>query len=185
MKHYKLGTYKIRTRGQSRIRTFFAKLLFWSKVAIGTGMMAGIFFAIGASTFSTQIVIASAPEKVEVNTMPQKIADLKSQVVEAISACEVPGYKEGQAPIILDTNNKMSIGPMMFQVATVQHYEQSLYGKTVTQLEATSIALDPVQAKALAQDIMFKDAKGVANWWNCMNRTNVAPTIAVIKSLEE
>jgi hypothetical protein len=106
-------------------------------------------------------------------------------VVETISGCEVPGYKAGAAPIILDTNNKMSIGPMMFQVATVIHYEQFLYGKTVTPLEATTIALDEQTAKALAQDIMFKDAKGVANWWNCMNKTGVDSKIEVIKELEK
>jgi len=74
---------------------------------------------------------------------------------------------------------------MMFQVATVQHYEKLLYGKDVTALEATEIALNEQEAKALAEKIMFEDAKGVKNWWNRMNKTQVAPKIEVIKELEK
>ena len=115
------------------------------------------------------------------NQYPTKVDDLKSDIVNIISGCEVPGYKKGDAPIILDTNKKMSIGPMMFQVATVIYYEKQLYGKTVTKLEATAIALDETQAKALAKDIIFKDSKGAGNWYNCSIKHSIEPQVSLIK----
>ena len=147
-------------------------------------VLCAVSFGVGVIGFSSNTVEATNSTTI-INKMPEKVADLKQEVVEAISGCEVPGYKPDQAPIILDTNNKMSIGPMMFQVATVQHYMKVLHGQDVTALEATQIALDEKQAKALAEKIMFEDAKGVANWWNCMNRTGVKAKIEVIKELEK
>lgn len=157
---------------------------FLVKWTIITGGVVSLAALIGAMFFSHSTV-TYAEKEVQISNMPEKISALKLEVVNAISNCEVPGYKDGAAPIILDTNNKMSIGPMMFQVATVIHYEKQLYGKDVTALEATNIALDEGQAKALAQDIMFKDSKGVGNWFNCMNKTGVSAKIGVIKELEK
>lgn len=186
----KLGTYKWKDINQPRKRgrysrhnhftAFCARV--WYLLKVGTiATLTGAFLVFcGAIGFSSNKVEATVTD-----SMPAQVEKLKAEVVSVIASCEVPGYKETQAPIILDSNNKMSIGPMMFQVATVIHYEKLLYGKDVTALEATTIALDATQAKALATDIMFKDAKGVGNWYNCANKTGVKAKIEVIKELEK
>jgi hypothetical protein len=76
----------------------------------------------------------------------------------------------------------MSIGSFRFQVAAVQQYKQKLYGKTITRQEATLIALDEPQARALAHDIAFTD-NGIGNWYNCMNRYNLNEKVKLIQSL--
>jgi hypothetical protein len=182
MKIYYNGKLRTKQGKFSSVRSFFRKLWLYTKITIGACVAGAALVGIG--------FIMAASNKVEaqntiIDKTPEKVAQLKKEVVQAISSCEVPNYKAGAAPIILDTNNKMSIGPMMFQVATVQHYEKLLYGKDVTALEATEIALNEQEAKALAEKIMFEDAKGVKNWWNRMNKTQVAPKIEVIKELEK
>jgi hypothetical protein len=129
-------------------------------------------FTLGALVYSTDnITVANAQE---VNQLPAKIADLKADVIDQIQSCETPNLTEDDAPIILDPNNRMSIGSMMFQIATVQEYEKSLYGKTVTRKETVEIALDEKEAKALANDIVFKE-DGLGNWLNCANKVRCAP----------
>lgn len=134
-----------------------------------------------------QIYIAKADEATSsvqiIDRSPEKIAKLKAETVALISGCEVPNFKQGDAPIILDTNNKMSIGPLMFQIATVVEYEKKLYGRTVTRYEATMIALDADQAKQLATDIIFKDG-GAGNWFNCSKKLDINQRVKMIKEFE-
>lgn len=158
--------------------TSFLKKAFWFGAAVIIVSCAGITY------FSTSTVSADVPLAPVVDLSPVKMEALKNTVVDEISNCEVTGYKTGDAPIILDTNNRMSIGPMMFQVATVIQYEKALYGKDVTRLEATTIALDEVQAKALAKDILFKVSDGQHNWLNCSNKHDITAQINLIKSVK-
>lgn len=167
----------------SSFKSFVRKVWFWTKVSTGAVALGALLVGIG--------FVSAASNKVEaqnnvtiIDKTPEKVEALKKDVVQTISDCEAPGYKPGDAPIILDTNNKMSIGPMMFQVATVIYYEKALYGKDVTKLEATAIALDEKQAKALASDIIFKDSKGAGNWYNCSNKHDIAPQVSIIKKLQ-
>lgn len=149
-------------------------------VTVG-GMTAGVlYFTFLAGQFS-------APSYVKADTqdnLPAKIESLKKEVVAQIKSCESNGHKEEDGLIVLDTNNKMSIGQLQFQTATVVYYYQTLYGKTITKKEAVEISLDSDRAEALAQDIIFKTDKGLTNWLNCANKLGLSAKVNVIKQIE-
>jgi hypothetical protein len=180
MKIYDQGKL-VRTReGRfTSFKSFVRKVWFWTKVSMAAVALVGFGFVISASNKVEAINNVTVIDK-----MPEKIEALQNEVLDTISACEAPGYKDGDAPIILDTNAKMSIGPFMFQVATVQHYEKELIGRDVSRLEATTIALDEKQARELAKAIVFK-ANGLGNWLNCANKWNLRPKVDVIRELQK
>lgn len=165
------------------MKKFIQKVWFWSKVSMGVGVAVGVGVLVGAMKFSVNEVQATNSVTV-VDKMPEKVDALKEEVLKTLSSCEARGYKDGDAPIILDTNNKMSIGPFMFQVATVQHYYKTIYGKEITRHEATIIALDEEKARELAKAVIF-DLDGLRNWLNCANKHNLRPKVDVIRSLEK
>lgn len=113
-----------------------------------------------------------------------KVEALKDKLVEDIRNCERSIYNESDAPIILDTNKKMSIGTFMYQKTTVQHYYKTLYGQKITPKEATLIALDENKARELTYDIIFKDSKGIANWHNCAVKVGGYDRVKLIKELQ-
>jgi hypothetical protein len=45
-------------------------------------------------------------------------------VVAEILSCESAGYKESDGLIIMDTNKKLSVGLMQWQVASIQFYKE-------------------------------------------------------------
>lgn len=138
----------------------------------------------GAMFYSTSTVSASFPEIKEVDHTPEKIASLKAGVVSTIMACESAGHKEEDGLLIFDTNNRASVGRAQFQIATVQQYEKSLYGKDITRKDAILLSLNDEEAAALANDIIFK-ADGLGNWLNCANKYNLRPRVDAIKFLEK
>lgn len=113
-----------------------------------------------------------------------KINAIKNGLLSELKHCESGTISEDSAPIILDTNNKMSIGLYMFQTDTVRHYYRILYGKEITKLDATLIALNEEKARDLAKDIIFKDEKGWKNWFNCGKKHNFETKVSYIKSIE-
>ena len=122
---------------------------------------------------------------VEIDNLTPKIEELKGKLVADIQKCESAGHKENDGIIIFDSNNEASIGTLQFQRKTVQHYYKTLYGKTITPKEAVLIALDDEKAEQLAHDIIFKDIKGVSNWYNCANKTDAQGRIKIIKELQK
>ena len=150
------------------------------KIGILTAMMG--FTIYGAYRFGEVNVINV--EATVIDSMPAKIEDLKNSVVERLVKCESAGLKESDAPIILDTNKKMSIGVLQFQVATVIHYVKVLESRDITKLEATLIALDADKAKSLAKSIIFETKSGViSDWFNCSNKGNLQSEVNLIKKL--
>lgn len=117
------------------------------------------------------------------DNLTPKVEELKDSIVEDIRNCERSNYNENDAPIILDTNKKMSIGTFMYQKTTVQHYYKTLYGKNITGKEATLIALDEPKARELTYDIIFKDSKGWRNWFNCGVKIKVEGRLQTINEL--
>lgn len=113
-----------------------------------------------------------------------KIAALKQDLLARLKKCETMGKTSDDAPIILDTNNEMSIGELMFQIKTVQYYYKKLYAKEITRKEAVLVALDHDKAFALAHDIVFTDGKGIGNWHNCDKKNGFSSEIAIIKKLQ-
>lgn len=145
-------------------------------------LAAFVYGSFKAGQFSTGMTYAK--ETVVLDNLPKKIESLKEEVLETLKSCESKTHTESDGLIILDTNNEFSIGLYQFQIKTVQHYYQTLYGKTITRKEAVEIALNEAKARELAQDIIFKTDGGYRNWLNCSNSKGLVPTIATIKKLE-
>ena len=120
-----------------------------------------------------------------IDNMPWKVEQLKNDVVNQIKSCESGGHKEEDGLIILDTNNKMSIGQLQFQTNTVKHYYKTLYDKVITTKEAIEIAIDTDKATALAKDIIFQTDKGLTNWITCANKFDSKAQVKIIKKLEK
>ncbi len=161
---------------KAKVRRFARWCVRWSLISA----TAYAIFMAGAFLYSTSSVTASVTD-----SMPQRLEELKSDVVAKISKCEAAGHKEDDGIIIFDSNAKASIGQMQFQVKTVQHYYKTLYGQDITPKEAVLIALDEQKAKALAKDIMFTSNNGATDWLNCATKLGVGPEIAVIKKLSK
>ena len=140
------------------------------------GVLYGVFM-IGAFTYST-----SSTEAMMIDTMPQKVAELKADVVERLAGCESGGFKETDGIIIFDSNKRASIGQLQFQTKTVQHYYKTLYQQEITPKEATLVALDYEKASALATDVIFK-ADGIDNWYNCAKKLGLKAEIKIINKL--
>lgn len=116
----------------------------------------------------------------------KKVEELKQGVLDSLASCETNGVKEPNAAIILDTNNKMSIGRYMYQITTVQHYVKVFYEREIDRREAILIALDSgsVPLDELTEKIIFEDSKGIGNWHNCNKKNGLSKEIEVIKKLD-
>lgn len=152
-------------------------------------LVASFVFGAFYSTFKVGVMAASpnvqnfAFEK-QVDRLPVKIQALKDEMLDGLKKCESGGYDEDDGVIIMDTNDKLSIGQYMFQINTVIHYYKTLYVKEITKKDAILIALDEPKARALAADIIFTTDKGLTNWINCDKKNAMATNLKLIKKLE-
>ncbi len=112
-----------------------------------------------------------------------KIDKLKNDVLDRLKSCESGMLKIEDAPIILDTNNRISLGMYMFQRATVIHYYRKLYNKNITKREAVEIALSS-KARNLASDIIFNERGGIFNWANCARQKGLVAEVTIIKRIQ-
>lgn len=111
-----------------------------------------------------------------------KVLALQNEVLETLSGCETRDIKERDATIILDTNNKMSIGRYQFQITTVQWYYKKLFNKEINRVEAIQIAVDEERATELARAIIFDSTGGIHNWVNCARKHNLVEKVTIIKT---
>ncbi len=160
--------------------TFIQKAVVFSVIAVAAGSFVSMAIT-GAK------VEAKIPDTITIDNTPAKIEALKQDVLTRLSSqCETKGLGKDAGAIILDTNNKMSIGPFMFQKGTVKTYYHQLYGKDVTGQEAVEIAIDYEKSAALAHDIIFKTKNGVEmDWTNCSNKLNLQTEVDLIKRMEK
>ena len=114
-----------------------------------------------------------------------KIRAIKEDMLKELSlGCETKGVKEPDGAILLDSNNKMSIGRYMFQIDTVIFYSKKLEGKTITRREAIEIAVDPERAGKLAERILFEEPTGYSNWKICADKLGIAKEIEILNKLK-
>ncbi len=119
-------------------------------------------------------------------TAEAKISSSKDELVESLGKqCETKGSVEPDAIIILDTNNKMSIGSFQFQITTVQHYMKVLHQKEISRVEAIQIAIDHKKAAALAKEILFEVKGGYGNWATCAAKLDLPVQIALLNKLDK
>lgn len=114
----------------------------------------------------------------------KKIADLKADILNRLKKCESSNLDASDAPIILDSNNEISIGLFMFQRDTVIYYVKQLEKRDITRQEAVRIAIDDVKARELAGRILFETKDGWRNWYNCGKKLGLATEIEVIKKVQ-
>jgi hypothetical protein len=160
----------------------FARFIKWS---IGTGAIASLTYA-GFMLGSVTYPVTVYAEKEVDTSLVEKIKELKVELLTTLKGCEAQGYKEADAPIIFDSNNKASIGLYQWQINSVIHYYKVLYGKDISRKEAVEIALDEAKAGELAAGVIFTTKNGVAkDWVNCDRKHNLSGSLAVIKKLEK
>ncbi|HEC32795.1 MAG TPA: hypothetical protein ENI63_00865 [Candidatus Kaiserbacteria bacterium] len=112
-----------------------------------------------------------------------KVDALKNDVLDRLKQCESGDLKISDAPILLDTNHKISMGMFMFQRNTVIYYYKKLYHQTIDRHTAVDIALSPA-ARTLASDIIFKERGGIFNWANCAKQKNLVTEVTIIKRIQ-
>ena len=113
---------------------------------------------------------------------PLPIEGLKDSVVERLAKCETKGRADADSIVIIDTNNKASIGKLQFQAETVANYVKLIEGRTIDRREAIQIALDGGRAVSLAKKIIF-EKDGLGNWHLCSKQLRLAPEVKFIQSL--
>ena len=126
---------------------------------------------------------------IEIDTLPQKIEELKDEVVEEIAECESNNASQDVALVVYDNNSKgtltgkhvASIGVMQFKVATVQMFYKTLHGKELTNYEATTLALGNDRAKELAKEAIF-GIKGALWHWSCATE-EMGNRVTIIREL--
>lgn len=116
---------------------------------------------------NTHLAPVVQAETVDYEAESQTLIGQNNILDELSLGCETKGVKEPDAAIILDTNNKMSIGRFMFQITTVQYYVKKFEGRTINRHDAILIALNPIEAKELARKIVFQGHAVEGNWYNC------------------
>lgn len=188
MNNLPLGTYKIRNKAgkfdsiKAKANRAFYKVRNFTYV---TAVAFAIFFA-GQLYASNNMSVAFAETKV-VNVLPEKIASLKADLIhKLVYQCESPGYKPGDDAIIWDTNNRASVGPLKFQIDTVQSYYKIFYGSVLNDVEAVTLAMDYDRAAELGEKIAFEDqGKGINNWYNCNRKLGLEAEVNLIKKLSK
>lgn len=126
---------------------------------------------------------------ITVDSFDGKVEKLKDEVVNKIAQCETKNAPQDMAIVKYDNNsrgtltgkNVASIGVMQFKIGTVQHFYKELYGKDISNYEATLIALDNDKAKKLAKEAIF-GIKGAVFHWTCAN-DEIIGEVTIIKKL--
>ena len=96
--------------------------------------------------------------------------------------CETKGQSDANNVVVIDTNNKASIGKLQFQTETVVNYTKLIEGRAIDKKEAIQIALDGDRAARLAKRIIF-EKDGLGNWHLCSKQLRLAPEVKLIQSL--
>lgn len=116
----------------------------------------------------------------------EKVELLKDEVVNTLAQCENKGYTANGVQLIWDTNDKASIGPLMFQIDTVIHYFKMKTGETLTKKDAIILALDEIKAKELAKYVLFETPNMAGkDWVNCNKMHKLDDRIRLIKEISK
>lgn len=188
-----MGTYKIvrDSRGRYTIRTWLRyktmQFMVWVRFCIKVSgavtvvmwLMLGSFL-VGNGMQGNRITFVSTAFAGTI--APDKITEAENIVIDEISACETKGVKEPDGAIILDSNNRMSVGAWMYQIQTVQQYVKERDGTEITRAEAIQLATTHEKAKELTRYILFTD-KGWSNWQNCSNQLGTASKVGLINKI--
>lgn len=147
-----------------------------------SGMLYGAFFT---GRVTTSPVFVNAEDKSQI-MFENKIEKLKNEVLDTLSKCESAGHTEDDGIIILDTNNKASIGQFQWQISSVKFYNKQKTGIELTSKEAILLALDEDRARNLAKYVAFETKNKLSkDWYNCSVKYGLDEKVEMIKSLEK
>jgi len=135
---------------------------------------------------SPHITQASAPGVIDVSErlFKDRVEVLKNNIIDTLAQCENKGYTADGIQMILDTNHKASIGPLMFQVDTVIHYHKLRTNEKLTKKDAIILALDESRAKDLAKYVLFETPNMAGkDWVNCNKKYGLDEQIKIIKKI--
>lgn len=156
-----------------------------------------IFFLIGLANLLLAIpegspVTYHAPQTqaaevkvIKVNTLADKIDELKEDVLDTLKKCESGTATEDSAVINPMDGGSPSFGLYQFKIKTVQHYVQKFESRDITRLEALYIAMDGESSRALAKTVIFDEIGGLWNWKNCTEKHGLANQITLIRKLAD
>jgi hypothetical protein len=135
---------------------------------------------------TTSAVKVTPASTIAPDRLDEKLKEMKAEVLDTLSKCESGGKKEEDGIVILDTNNKGSYGIFQWQKTSVQHYFQMKTGKPISGKDAIILALDPEEARKLAEYVIFETKSGVINdWTNCSKKHGLQGKVDIISSLEK
>ena len=150
-------------------------------VAFVSGAIYGSF-QLGRGT--TAPIYVQAEDKSSV-MYQSKIEGLKDAVMAKLSQCESAGHKESDGIIIMDTNNKISVGQFQWQVSSVKHYYKLMTGKDISSKEAIILALNESKARELAKYVAFETKNKIGkDWVNCNLKYGLDMQVDMIKSMQ-
>lgn len=166
------------------------KILKVITLIIVIGGITGVYYYQSKSLLLETIVYQVMPPTIDEITIEankaiaQRIVLLQNEVIADLGeGCETKGVKEPDSALVLDTNNKMSIGRYQWQRESVIYYYEKFYGESIGMLEALEIAIDYERATELTRDVLFNEPNGYKNWWTCSQRLNIADRVSIINSL--
>ena len=107
----------------------------------------------------------------------------QDKILATLQQCESGGYDDPDGIIIMDSNDKHSIGRFQWQKASVIYYMDKFYGKDITHSEAIAIAIDEERVTELTRKVLFKQDVGWKNWYNCSKRHNLKEKISIVNEL--
>lgn len=166
------------------------------KIAINTRRILIISMCVGAligsykiGDMNTSTVFVNAEDRSQ-DIFSAKVEKLKDEVIEEIAKCESKNASQDLALVTYDNNSRgtltgkhiASIGVMQFKVGTVQDFYKILHKSTLTNYEATMLALDNKKAKDFAKESIFK-IQGALWHWSCATE-EMGVRVTMIKSLE-
>jgi len=169
----------------SKFKVFKYRLARGIRVAVIQLMIAGATLGVytaGQSAVTPTFVQAEDTSSAKYEA---KIEALKDAVMSKLSQCESAGHKESDGIIIMDTNNKLSIGQYQWQVSSVQHYYKLMTGKEISKKDAIILALDESKARELAKYVAFSTKNKIGkDWYNCNVKHGLDIQVDMIKSME-
>lgn len=170
-----------------KLRRFVRKVVL---VLMGVAVI-GVSLFIG-SQYSPKVVYHAQAERiVTIDSLKNKVDEMKVEVIEALANCESSGASDDDALIVYDNNsagtlkgkNIPSIGSMQWKITTVQFFEKMRSGKVLTNKEAVELALNGITARDLADYAIFETKGGIYHWANCEKKLALAPKVEIIKNL--
>lgn len=115
---------------------------------------------------------------VTVDPREEKVLDLIAHC-ESTSNPNAINWRDGK----LGTADAVALGEYQFKASTVIYYSKLLRDVDLSDGEAVRLALDPVQARELARDIIFsrEHAGGVYHWGNCAQKYGLVALVQQVK----